>query len=179
MKKFDEKDIEKICNGDPDTIKRLFIEYYSRLVDFVMYMMGDLDMAENCVQDVFLNLLLRKKNISIESDIKVYLYSATKKNCLRYLRDLKIKQKYIVRNVEVKNVQETPKDEINQGEILQAIKEAIQDLPTKTRTVFSMKKLDGLTYSEIARVQGISIKTVETHMGRALKIMRKKLSYLR
>ncbi len=71
--------MEKICNGDPKTIKRLFMEYYSRLVDFAIYMIGDLDMAENCVQDVFLNILLRKKKFSVDVDIKTYLYSATKK----------------------------------------------------------------------------------------------------
>ena len=72
----------------------------------------------------------------------------------------------------------TPEDEWRQKEIAAAVYQAIEALPEKTRILFSMNRFDHLTYAEIAEIQGISIKTVETQMGRALKFLRNRLAHL-
>ena len=59
-----------------------------------------------------------------------------------------------------------------------AVAEAIEALPERTRIAFSMNRFDRLTYAKIAEIQGVSIKTVETQMGRALKFLRDRLAHL-
>jgi len=72
----------------------------------------------------------------------------------------------------------TPEDERQEKEIAAAIYQAIEALPEKCRILFSMNRFDHLTYAEIAQIQEISIKTVETQMGRALKFLRQHLAHL-
>ena len=58
------------------------------------------------------------------------------------------------------------------------IHKAVEALLEKTRICFSMNRFDHLTYAEIAEIQGVSIKTVETQMGRALRFLRERLAHL-
>ncbi|UCH66822.1 MAG: sigma-70 family RNA polymerase sigma factor, partial [Ignavibacterium sp.] len=69
------------------------------------------------------------------------------------------------------------KEQIN-SEIKKEIYRAISELPDKCREIFKMNRFDGLKYSEIAEILNISVKTVETQMGRALKKMRTRLKPL-
>ncbi len=60
-----------------------------------------------------------------------------------------------------------------------AARAAVGRLPSRCRQIFLLSREDGLTYPEIARVLGISVKTVETQMGRALKSLRASLHHFR
>ena len=60
--------------------------------------------------------------------------------------------------------------------LLNDIQRAIKELPERSRSVFTMHRYDNLKYSEIAEILNISIGTVETHMVRALKFLRKRLA---
>ena len=73
----------------------------------------------------------------------------------------------------------TPEDELRGKEVSVAFHRAIEALPEKCRLIFSMNRFDRLTYKEIAVIQSISVKTVETQMGRALKFLRHRLVHLR
>jgi RNA polymerase sigma-70 factor (ECF subfamily) len=68
---------------------------------------------------------------------------------------------------------------VDEKEIAISVQRAISELPSQCRLIFTMNKYSNLTYSEIAEIQNISIKTLETHMGRALKFLRKRLANLR
>lgn len=70
----------------------------------------------------------------------------------------------------------TPDQALEQSEISDAVNNAVNSLPEKCREIFLMNRTDGLTYSEIAEVLNVSINTVKTQMGRALKSIRKNLS---
>jgi RNA polymerase sigma-70 factor, ECF subfamily len=69
----------------------------------------------------------------------------------------------------------TPEDTFRESECAEAIKESVNRLPARCREIFLMKKEDGLTYSEISEILDISVKTVETQMGRAFRALRKDL----
>lgn len=71
----------------------------------------------------------------------------------------------------------TPHDSAIYEELSSAIEKAIQNLSEKGRLIFCMNRFDHLSYSEIAKILGISIKTVETHMARNLKYLRQYLSH--
>jgi RNA polymerase sigma-70 factor (ECF subfamily) len=59
--------------------------------------------------------------------------------------------------------------------LIDLVNNEIQHLPPKCKAVFTMSKLEGLTYNEIAEYQNISVRTVEIHISKAFEIIRKKL----
>ena len=67
-------------------------------------------------------------------------------------------------------------DEIEKLMLIEQIYVSIRQLPPKCSEVFTLSKVNGLTYSQIAEKMNISVKTVENHMSKALKIMRELLS---
>ena len=169
-------DFEKIKNDNVREFESLFDLYYEQLVAFACYYLSDKDTAENIVQDVFVNIWKNRKKINLKSSIKVYLYSAAKKNALRYLRDKKNREKFVQHLTPDLDVQHLPHDSAEYHELVAAIEKAIQSLPEKGRLIFCMHRFDHLNYSEIARVLNISVNTVEAHMVRNLKYLRKYLS---
>ena len=173
-----EIDFCKIQNGDVEEYEFLFRFYYAVLVEFALYYVTDQQTAESIVQDVFVNVWNNRNKIKLRSTIKVYLYSATKKESFRYLRDKKIRNRYVQSLLSIEDLQIVCDDSAHQKEIRNAIENAIRELPKKGQLIFCMNRFDELTYAEIARILGISVKTVETHMSRALKYLRKKLSHL-
>ncbi len=110
--------------------------------------------------------------------MKSYLYTAAKNQALKHLRHADV-ERLGAETVTLKFPRpNTPEDELQGQELSTAIQQAVEALPEKTRICFSMNRFDHLTYAEIAEIQGVSIKTVETQMGRALKFLRERLAHL-
>jgi RNA polymerase sigma-70 factor (ECF subfamily) len=71
-------------------------------------------------------------------------------------------------------------DELAQKEIyFENLRDSIASLPEKCRVVFSLSRYDKMTYSEIAAQLNISIKTVENHISKALRILKENAKYLK
>ena len=175
---IDSKLIEKIVRGDSASFQRLFSLYCQPLINFAQRYIKDIHIAENIVQDVFVQIWQNRIQLDPSFNIKIYLYTAVKNRAYKHFRSLDVQRRARENlNLEWPAVK-TPEDEMYQKEIKTAINRAIEKLPEKTRTVFSMNRFDDLTYKEIARILNISIKTVETHMGRALKHLRNQLAHL-
>lgn len=131
-------------------------------------------MAEDIVQDVFANIW-QKENVNIIETEKSFLFQCTKNKCLEHLRREKIKTKYIEAQES-----DTASVSIEKDTELYMRKEklfnSIRQLPPKCQEVFVMSKVNGLTYGEIAKQLDISIKTVENHIGKALRLLRASLA---
>ena len=160
----------------------LFHEYFKPLCAYCQYKFGlDIDVAKDVVHSAFINLLEAGVTFSSESSSKAYLYKVVTNICLDLKRHEKIKQKH----VEFFQKQGTNTDTGNENlmaelkELQNDINKAIAELPDQMRKVFELSRNEGLKYTEIARQLGISIKTVETQMSRALVKLKQKLaSYL-
>ncbi len=170
--------IEKIAKGDHVAFERLFTYYCQPLINFACRYVKNTDIAENIVQDIFVKIWQNRTQLDPSSDIKIYLYTAVKNQSYKYFRHLDVKRRATENLPFVQQSVKTPEDERNEKEIITAINKAIEKLPKKARIIFSMNRFDNLTYKEIAKIQNISVKTVETHMGRALKFLRDHLSHL-
>jgi RNA polymerase sigma-70 factor (ECF subfamily) len=170
--------IIKICEGDADAFKNLFETYCQALIYFAWRYVKNTQVAENIVQDVFLRIWLNRTKLNPALNTKSYLYKAVKNQALQHLRKAKIENQK--GNFQVlDDSTKSPEDILEEQEISVAVQRAISELPTQSRLIFTMSKYSNLKYSEIAEIQNISIKTVETHMGRALKFLRKRLANLR
>ena len=128
--------------------------------------------AEDMAQDIFVRVWQKRNSLDPAKSIKSYLYQAAANEIGMHLR------KKGVRDAHAKDVQfqhahtNTSPIEFDQKEF---IEKTIQSLPETLRNVFILHRYDGLSYKEIAQYEGVSIKTVESRMSKALKYLRREL----
>ncbi|MFP4470700.1 MAG: RNA polymerase sigma-70 factor [Bacteroidales bacterium] len=154
----------------------IFRDHYSALVNFGMGYVHDRDTSEEIVQEVFLNLWQKRDEISPGGNIRSYLFTSVKNRCLNYLRDHR-KFRSEILDLEVEAAAEEP-DMLQQAETMQRVKDAMDKLPEKCREVFEYSRFEDMKYREIAEKLGISVKTVEAQMSKALKILSHELKDL-
>ncbi len=157
---------------DEKSFNTLFREWYPVLCRFAFKFIENHDVAEDIVQEVFVNLWKGRMNIELETSISAYLFASTRYNCLHQLK----KDQKKVRMLEKQSVDlvlnEDEQIELHQLEQLQQLYLAVERLPVKTKQVFILSKMEGLTYDEIADHLGVSVKTVEKQMSAALQKLR-------
>ncbi len=154
-------------------MQQLFTEHYKGLCLFARQYIYDNEKSEDIVQDVFLNIWEKKELNASGTQIKSYLYTSVRNRCLNYIRD----HKKFNDNVEVAHIENAHEhNRVEYRELEHLIKDSIASLPEKCREVFEMSRFREMKYQEIADALGISIKTVEAQMSKALKVLREKLS---
>ncbi|HEY9006110.1 MAG TPA: RNA polymerase sigma-70 factor [Ohtaekwangia sp.] len=155
-----------------NTFEQLFRELFKPLCNFSMKYVGDWDEAKGLVHDVFVTVWEKFEALPADTNYRSYLYTAVRNRSLNYIRD---KKKHTILDA----VQEGALAEVNTtletSELEQRIELAIQSLPEKCRMVFELNRMEGLRYAQIAEKMGISIKTVEAQMSKALHVMREHL----
>ncbi|MEW6469931.1 MAG: RNA polymerase sigma-70 factor [Bacteroidota bacterium] len=136
---------------------------------------NDRNFAEDIVQDVFLRLWKNRDEINIETSYKNYLHKATANASLNLLENNKRLLRYKLEAVHTSVTEENTSKTISLKELELYIQKALHRLPPKCRTIFVLSRYEGLRYKQIAECLGISVKTVESQMGKALEIMRGEL----
>ena len=140
-------------------------------------LIGDSEIAEETVHQVFLKILERKVPVDVHTSLKAYLLRCVNNECLNYIKHQKVKQKYQSHaTVNMGNQVQTPSDNLAYKELEIHIKRAINDLPEQCRTIFQLSRFEELKYAEIASQLGLSVKTVESQMSKALKRLRLELA---
>lgn len=154
--------------------KTLFEQYYNPLCNFANTILFDSNRAEDAVQDIFVKMWQKKDTVGELDNVKSYLFMATRNKCIEFLRKLKLDRKLSEENE--RRLEMSSKMNIDEEADKFVLKEklfnSIRQLPPKCRDVFTMSKINGLTYSEIADELGISPKTVDNQMGRAMRLLR-------
>jgi RNA polymerase sigma-70 factor, ECF subfamily len=163
--------------GNKEAFAAIYRAHFSGLCDFTYYITQDAEVAKELVQDTFMAIWEQRRTWSPHSTIRSYLYKAVKNRSLDFLKHQKVVRKYEQNNQNSESDDRNQDDQISQRELATAIDKEIERLPEKCRIIFIMSRQQGLTYNEIAEVQGVSIKTVETQIGRALKKLRTSLRH--
>ncbi|MBD3376225.1 RNA polymerase sigma-70 factor [candidate division KSB1 bacterium] len=171
-------DVENVKQGDIKAFERLFKRFFKDLVRFAYRYLNDIQLSEDTVQDVFYHIWKHRQSLDPSQNIKTYLYTAVKNRALNQIERKKVAHRYTHSQIHLMNNQTTPEDKLKNKELEENIHKAIQKLPPKGRLIFCMNRFDRLTFTEIAEILEISVKTVETHMSRSLKFLRKECSYL-
>lgn len=176
MELLDKNIVEALRQGDEQVFETIFRTYYERLCNYANTILNDMDEAEEMVQGAFLTVWEKHDTLEIHTSVKSYLYRAVHNSCLNRVKHYKVRKTY---GDSVKNQTELLHDDASQdliGSELDAIvANAIDSLPDQCRLVFKLSRFENLTYAEIAEQLGISVKTVENHMVKALKVLREKL----
>ncbi len=163
---------------DEAWFEELFRSEYASLCRFAMRYVDHGHVAEELVQDCFLRLWARRNEPSAGA-MRSYLYRAVRNACFDYIKSRKVRRQVSsVPDLDDRPDDTSPETDLRQLEISEAVDAAIDLLPERRREIFTLSRRDGLTYAEIADVLAISVKTVETQMGRSLRFLRNHLRYL-
>lgn len=167
------------------TYKALFRKYYPNLLFYATRLVGD-EEAEDVVQDVFVELWKRKDSMEIGEQIQAFLYRAVYTRSLNVLKHRNIQSEYasIVEEINRKRAEFYQPDNneairrIEDRELRREIYGAINELPDKCQETFKLSYLHDMKNKEIAELLGVSLRTVEAHMYKALKYLRSRLEHL-
>jgi len=152
--------------------ERLFRDFFPPLMAFARKILGDEDDAREVVHQVFINLWEKRAEVDLSSSLKSYLFTSVHNRSLNVIRDRK---KFSSEEVPEVAGEWDVSAQIESMELEEKIRESIASLPEKCREIFELNRFSGLKYSEIASQLGISVKTVENQMTKALKILREQL----
>lgn len=171
---------EKLRRSDEAAFKVIYSKYVPRLYYFVLEYIPLADIAENIVQDTLMALWDKRTQLTDNTDLGAYLFTVAKNNCLYKLRDQKYKQKLFesadVNSTELKAnldaLSNLDTSSLAFSEIELIIEETLNQLPSQCRKVFMMSRFDDRKNKEIAEELGVSVKAVEGHITKALKLFR-------
>lgn len=168
--------LERVRAGNDAAYDEVFRSWYPTLVRVAMALVRDSDAAEEVAQDVMHELWRRRETLDPAASLRAYLLRSVRNRALNHLRHLRVRRES---EAEVELLYDEPltaDQPIVARELAQAVQAAFEELPPRCREVFELSRIRGLKYAEIAEALGISQKTVEAQMGKALRVMRDRLS---
>ena len=165
--------LQQLRLGDEKAFETIFRQHYPMLCRFAAPFLYDAESAEEAVQEVMVTVWEKREQLEIATSLKSYLFGAVHKHCLNWIKHDQVKARYRQETLATAPLAEAPDGFAS--ELEQQISRAIQKLPEERRKVFLLSREEGLKYREIADKLGISIKTVENQMGKALRFLREEL----
>lgn len=158
---------------DKAGFEQVFRMYYSGLKSYAKKMLKDEAQADEVVQEVFFKLWEKRKEVNIGTSLKSYLFRAVHNTCLNLFKHQKVRDNYKAHiDSQPDEWQWDESDSMIATDLKEKILEGIALLPEQCARVFRMNRLEGYKYREIAEELGISPKTVEGQMSKALRRMR-------
>jgi RNA polymerase sigma-70 factor (ECF subfamily) len=164
----------RLRRGDDAAFAAIFRAHYAALVRNATHLLRERSLAEEIAQEVMLELWRRRDGLLITGSLATYLHQATRNRALNRLRHDRTVQRSVA-YVRPPSSAPDADDRALTSELRSAIEAAVGALSGPQREVFDLSRTNGLTYAEIAELLGISVKTVEARMGRALKELRERL----
>lgn len=151
-------------------IKTMFVKYQTDLRRFVTLKFGDVDEAEDIVQDAFHNFLRTDSPETLENP-RAYLYQTAQNLALNRIRKRKYHEGYISLDHNEEEAR-SPERVITAEKDLQSVKTSLGNLPKNCHRAFVMSRVEGKSYQDIAEELGVSISSVEKYMMRAMTFLR-------
>lgn len=162
--------LRRMQGGDEEAFEHLFLCYYDALCRFASRYVSSSDAVEDLVQDVFFSVWQRREALDPQQSLRAYLYKATRNEALKHL-DRQERWARAQREVRERSLRRQPGEKMQHNELKAEMWKALDALPDRRREVFLLSRRHELTYAEIAELLDISVKTVETQMGRALQFL--------
>lgn len=168
--------ISRLKQGDKKAFTYLIDKYHNRLCVYADSLINNHIRSEDVVQNVFIRLWEKRKNLDTAFSVKNYLYKSVYNEFIDQYRKtqsvLRIEKMYI-EHLNTIVFEEGHQEEMDK--IINEIQEIVNELPPRCKEVFRLSKEEGLTNIEISDHLKISVKSVEAQITRAFSTIRKKL----
>ena len=171
--KLDMMLLNGIRQNDSQAFELLFRKYYAPLCLFAASYTHDMDSARDIVQDLFVYLWENRATVCIEHSVKAYLVSAVRRNSIRFMQQRRPTLS-IDTLPEDSHLADDLYDSLEMDELYRQLLHAIEQLPDQCKKIFKLSRFEEMKYTDIADTLNISVKTVETQIGKALKVLRGK-----
>lgn len=174
----DDKIIEGIIRGDVEAYRMLFHRYYVVVMRFIWKLLKDRETAEDVAQNIFLKIWQGRNCLDSKRSIKNLLFTMAKNESINILKSARM----LTVRLEAEAESMITGGGYRTDEILEAVEldrqvaKCVDSLPPQCRTVFLMSRYRNMSNDEIARCLNISKRTVESHISKALKELRKSLN---
>lgn len=162
----------RLAAGDDDAFDTIFRTWYAPLVRVATYLLHDVGIAGEIVQDVLLEVWRRRETLAFEQEPRRYLLRATRNRALNHVRHQVVAARAAARDISEESHAATAPAMIDAAELEQAITQAVATLPDRCRAVFELSRRHGMSYAQIADALDIAPKTVENQIGKALRMLR-------
>lgn len=163
--------IQRIQRGDGEAYAQLFRCYYGRLCRFAQSMLGNAEAAHEVVQEIFLRIWERRQRWQPTHSLRLYLYQAVRNEAFNFRRRQQLQRRWRAERaqwpVHQKSGEPDGLQRLQAEEFRQALEQAIAALPERRRLTFLLHREHGFTYAEIAKIMGISPKTVSNQLTEA------------
>lgn len=170
--------LQRLWEADPrEACEILFRKYYVALCSHASRFVYSKEAAEDIVSEVFYLFYKEELYKTVNRSYKAYLLQAVRYRAYDYIRwELsKSRRGTDVESVNIIDHDPSPSEIVQYDELYRSIELAIDQLPPQTKRVFLLSRFEGRKYQEIASELAISVKTVETHMSKALSLLRQAL----
>lgn len=171
---LEHKWLAELQAGDETALRWIFDRFYPLLLSAVYHYVPDEDTCKDLVQEVFVELWKKRTTLQIHTSLGAYLRRAAINRALNYL---KANRRTVLEDTAAwTDAADQSKQDIYQKEeqenLEEALHQAIAQLPEKCRVVFSLSRFEQLSHREIADQLGISVKTIENQITRAMRQLR-------
>lgn len=166
--------------GHERAISEIFERYWHKLLAVALNRLGNLEDAEECVQDVFINLWKIRETLELKYTLYTYLSAAVRYRVLdkmnQQYRKIRFSDTDFSELSELSSENDAADAHLLHLELMDKIDSAVKLLPEKCQIVYRMSRESGFSHKKIAEELSISEKTVEAHLGKAIKDIRKNLT---
>ena len=167
--------IIRLKQGDEAAFSYLYKLYWAKAHHFARLYTASAHMAEEVVQEVFIKLWENRAGLDEEQGLDGYLFIATRNLLFNHARDSLNREAYRATVLEAMEEAYSIEEELDAADLKAYIDQVVGQLPPRQQEVFCLSREQHLNYNEIALRLQISVKTVERHMGEALKFLRRNL----
>ncbi|MBA4744115.1 MAG: RNA polymerase sigma-70 factor [Muricauda sp.] len=164
--------INSLKSGDKKIFERLYSDYYQKLCAFLLNYCQNRAIIEDVVQDVFLNLWMKRKDIHIKTSLNAFLYRAAYNRLMDKYRHLRLKNDMLSSYYHTAVILAADVDSETSKKKMKLLENCMEELPERCKEVFYASKIQGLNYKELSERFQISLKTVEGHISRAYRILK-------
>jgi RNA polymerase sigma-70 factor, ECF subfamily len=172
--------LEALKKGDEKALRHLFDQHYPLLLNDIYRILPDQDTCQDLAQEVFVELWRKRDALDIHTSLRAYLRRAAVNRALNHLKT----QRRTILDDSVSFADDADTSDHDkaiqdkQEHLEQTLYAAIDTLPEKCRVVFSLSRFENRSHKEIAEMLGISVKTIENQITKAMKILREALTVL-
>lgn len=176
------RQVAQIREGSAEAFEALFRAHESLVYGVCLSIISTPDIARDLTQDLFCDLWDRRQRFRPRLSLKAYLAGAARNRAISWIRKNGARESLEhgdalgdAERYELQRSAASPLGALQHKDLRHALRQAVEELPARRRLIYTMARHEHMSYAEIAAALDISVNTVKTQMGRALKFLRRRL----
>ena len=161
-------------------LESMFKTFYTVLAAYCQKYVKNEETARDIIQDIFLKVWENRQNVDFSMPLHSYLLKIAHNCCMNHLQRLKTEQSYLhnaaMQLLEMETQYDHLFDQLVADATGERIEQIVERLPEQCRDIFRKSRFEGMKHEDIAQNLNISVRTVETQIYRALKVLKKALN---